>query len=101
MAAHHSLYTKQRIINLHKKNKKQTDIVKILEEEDDTSITRQTVAATIGKYQKTGSIYRKARPERASLWKIEYYDFIDKTLRDNDETTSTGEFHSYIFMVWF
>ena len=75
--SHHSLYTKQRIINLHKKKKNQTDIVKILKDEDDTRITRQTVAATIKKYEEFCTIYPKKRPERPTKWKIEHYDFID------------------------
>ena len=88
MPVHHSIYVKQRIVNLSITGKRQVEIVEILLKEDNVKITRQTVASTINRFHETGSVYPKKGPGKACCWRLEHYEFIDKKMTESDELTS-------------
>ena len=88
-----SEYTKLRIISLASKAKSINAIVRQLKEED-TKITRQTVAKVLKKYRGSETLADKTAPGRQPILTREHMDFIDSKMEENDELTSIGKIYS-------
>ena len=87
-------YTKLRIISLASKSKSVNAIVRQLKEED-TRITRQTVAKVLKKYRESRTVADKTAPGRQPILTREQMDFIDSKMEENDELTSIGKTYSH------
>lgn len=83
-------YTKLRIISLASKSKSVNAIVRQLKEED-TRITRQTVAKVLKKYRESRTVADKTAPGRQPILTREQMDFIDSKMEENNELTSIGK----------
>ena len=84
-----------RIISLSSESKSINAIVRQFKEED-TRITRQTVAKVLKKYRESGTLADKTAPGRQPNLTRDQMDFIDSKMEENDELTSIGKTYSQI-----
>ena len=78
---------KMKVIRLHKKGKRNYEILGILKEQDQFTISRRHLAVFIKKYNQTGFLISpRSKPHQSIHDKPEILDFIDRKLEGNNET---------------
>ena len=85
-----SEYIKRRVVAKFKQNKKISEVVRELKEEEDLSISRHAVARVFGKIRTNASLADNYSTGRQPLLQNNHLAFIDQKMQENDELTSIG-----------
>jgi len=88
------LYIRKRIVRLHERGKKYTEISRIIKEEEDKKVSRQAVSAIVTKWKVHQIIVNKPKSGRPPKLTLEIRNFIDQSMEENDELTSYGKIMS-------